>query len=107
MKRLIVCLDGTWQTLEQTNLTNIAIIARSLAHTDVRPDGARVPQIVFYSQGVGATIDALEHKSLIGAANAKFTRLAGGVFGEGLEDTLLDVYLRIAFNYEPGDEIYI
>ena len=48
MKRLIVCLDGTWQTLEQHNLTNIAIIARSVAHAEPRPGQDTVQQIVIY-----------------------------------------------------------
>jgi uncharacterized protein (DUF2235 family) len=33
--------------------------------------------------------------------------MLGGVFGEGLEDNIVDTYLRLAFNYEAGDEIYI
>lgn len=107
MKRLIVCLDGTWQTLEQHNLTNIAIIARSVAHAEPRPGQDTVQQIVIYSQGVGATTDALADKSMLGAASKRLTRLAGGAFGEGLEDTLLDTYIRLAFNYEAGDEIYV
>ncbi|MEQ1492688.1 MAG: DUF2235 domain-containing protein, partial [Terricaulis sp.] len=107
MKRLIVCLDGTWQTLEQTNITNIAIIARSITHAEQRPGQDTIQQIVIYSQGVGATTDALARTSLMGKASRDLTRLAGGAFGEGLEDMLLDTYVRLAFNYEPGDEIYV
>ena len=27
MKRIVICMDGTWQTLRQENTTNIGIIA--------------------------------------------------------------------------------
>lgn len=107
MKRMVVCLDGTWQTLEQTKLTNIAIIARSIAHSDAQDGKPTVPQIVIYSQGVGASTNAIERRSLLGKANKEFERLAGGLFGEGLEDTLLETYVRLCFNFEPGDEIYL
>jgi uncharacterized protein (DUF2235 family) len=106
MKRLIVCFDGTWQQLRQDNLTNIGIIARSIAHTNTT-DAAKIPQIVIYSQGVGANTAALGRASFLGRTSQTFNRLAGGIFGEGLEDLLVDTYLRLAFNYEDGDEIYI
>ena len=32
MKRIVICMDGTWQTLRQDRPTNIALIARSVAH---------------------------------------------------------------------------
>jgi uncharacterized protein (DUF2235 family) len=106
MKRFVICFDGTWQQLRQDNLTNIGIIARSVAHTNTT-DSGQIPQIVIYSQGVGANTAALDKSSLIGKASQRFNRLAGGVFGEGLEDLIVDTYLRLAFNYEHGDEIYI
>jgi hypothetical protein len=36
--------------------TNIAIIARSVAHTHTLADGSTIPQIVIYSQGVGSNV---------------------------------------------------
>jgi len=107
MKRFVICFDGTWQQLRQDNLTNIGIIARSVAHTHTTDDGRKIPQIVIYSQGVGANTAALGKASLIGRASQRINRLAGGIFGEGLEDLLVDTYLRLAFNYEDGDEIYV
>jgi uncharacterized protein (DUF2235 family) len=106
MKRFVICFDGTWQQLRQDNLTNIGVIARSVAHTNTT-EGGQIPQIVIYSQGVGANTAALGKASLIGQASRRFNRLAGGIFGEGLEDLIVDTYLRLAFNYEDGDEIYI
>ncbi len=106
MKRFVICFDGTWQQLRQDNLTNIGVIARSVAHTNTT-ETEKIPQIVIYSQGVGANTAALGKSSLIGRTSQRINRLAGGVFGEGLEDLIVDTYLRLAFNYEDGDEIYI
>lgn len=107
MKRIIICMDGTWQTLNQAKLTNIAIIARSVAHQDIRPDGTRIHQQVIYSEGVGSTVGALEKSGFFGGLIDRTTRLFGGAFGEGLEDIIVETYLRLAFAYEEGDEIYI
>lgn len=107
MKRIIICMDGTWQSLNQENLTNIGIIARSIAHKETREDGSKIEQIVIYTQGVGSSIGALSQRGFFAEASYRFNRLAGGAFGEGLEDGIVDTYLRLAFDYEKGDEIYI
>jgi len=107
MKRIIVCMDGTWQSLNQDNLTNIGIIARSIAHKETRADGSIVHQTVIYTHGVGSSIGALARRSFLEDISASFNRLAGGAFGEGLEDGIVDTYLRLAFDYEAGDEIFI
>ncbi|HRP11023.1 MAG TPA: DUF2235 domain-containing protein [Terricaulis sp.] len=110
-KRIVVCMDGTWQSLRQDRPTNIALIARSVAHKETVKNGAGEPdyihQIVIYTQGVGANVGALPGRSFFSLAMSRFNRLAGGVFGEGLEDGILDAYMRLCFNYEEGDEIYI
>ncbi len=104
MKRIIICMDGTWQTISQQRPTNISLIARSVAHTS--RDGTN--QIVIYQPGVGSSLDALKDKqSGLAAFNKTITSMIGGIFGEGLEDAILDAYLHLAFNYEAGDEIYI
>ncbi|MGE0596526.1 MAG: DUF2235 domain-containing protein [Hyphomonadaceae bacterium] len=107
MKRIVICMDGTWQTLNQDELTNIGIIARSVAHKETRPDGSHIQQTVIYSHGVGSSLSALADPSFSERAAERFNRLAGGAFGSGLENLLLDTYLRLAFNYEAGDELYI
>lgn len=104
MKRIVICMDGTWQTLSQQRPTNISLIARSVAHTS--SDGTS--QIVIYEPGVGSSLDALKsNNSAIVAFNKTLTSMIGGAFGDGLEDGILDTYLRLAFNYEAGDQIYI
>ena len=107
LKRFVVCFDGTWQKLRQPRPTNIAIIARSVAHTDTQADGSKVPQIVLYSQGVGSNVDALGKDGFLDGFSEGLNRVLGGVFGEGLEDAIVETYLRLAFNYEDGDEIYV
>lgn len=107
MKRFIVCFDGTWQQLRQPTPTNIAIIARSIAHTAHGANGEPIPQIVIYSKGVGSNTDALGKEGFVGAFQNYLNRMAGGIFGEGLEDELVETYLRLAFNYEADDEIYV
>lgn len=110
-KRIVVCMDGTWQSLRQDRPTNIALIARSVSHKETvkRPDGSDdyIHQIVIYTQGVGANVGALPGRSFFSSAMSRFNKMAGGMFGEGLEDGILDAYLRLCFNYEEGDEIFI
>jgi uncharacterized protein (DUF2235 family) len=107
VKRFVVCFDGTWQKLRQDKPTNIAIIARSIAHTNTLADGTQIPQIVLYSQGVGSNVDALGKDGFMDGMTEWLNRIMGGVFGEGLEDCIVETYLRLAFNYEDGDEIYV
>ena len=107
MKRFVICFDGTWQKLRQAKPTNIAIIARSIAHTHTLEDGTKIPQIVIYSQGVGSNVDALGKDGFMDGFSEWLNQMLGGVFGEGLEDVIVETYLRLAFNYEEGDEIYV
>ncbi|MBL8548509.1 MAG: DUF2235 domain-containing protein [Hyphomonadaceae bacterium] len=104
MKRFVVCMDGTWQNLRNDGSTNIGIIARSVAHRAPAKDGQPpIPQILIYEPGVGSMLNALKNRGTLGAGGD----VAGGLFGRGLEDGILNSYLRIAYNYEAGDEIYI
>ncbi|MBY0563503.1 MAG: DUF2235 domain-containing protein [Hyphomonadaceae bacterium] len=89
MKRIVICCDGTWQRLDQTSLTNVALTARAIATRD--PKGR--PQIVYYSAGVGANMDGVS--------------MWNGMTGADLDDNLLDAYLFLNLNYEPGDQIYL
>lgn len=103
MKRIVVCMDGTWQRITQPRATNVNLISRSVAH---QANG--VTQFVIYTPGVGTTLGALQgYERGITAFNTWLTSTIGGLFGEGLEDSILDTYLKIAFNYEPGDELFI
>ncbi len=89
MKRLVICCDGTWQRLDGDSLTNVALTARAVAPRDAKGN----LQIVYYSAGVGS--------SLSGAS------LWQGMTGADLDDHLLDAWLFINLNYEPGDQIFL
>jgi len=90
MKRLIVCLDGTWNKPDQEEeITNVVKIMRAL-----KPgDDNGVAQIAFYDMGVGT--------------GGPIDRIRGGALGRGLEDNIKDGYRFLANNYDDGDEIYL
>ncbi|MBD2092470.1 DUF2235 domain-containing protein [Microcoleus sp. FACHB-1515] len=90
MKRLIICCDGTWQTLTNlapTNVFKIAQIIKPIAH-----DGT--PQLSYYQPGLGT-----EH--------GEFDRITDGILGWGIDTEIQEAYRFLCFNYEPGDEIYL
>lgn len=105
-KRFVVCIDGTWQRLTQERMTNVATIARSIAHEGYGKSDEPIPQIVIYTAGVGSRPE-LEGDEARGKKAKSGQGLWGGLFGAGLERELLDTYLRLAFNYNAEDEIYI
>lgn len=94
MKRLVVCLDGTWNTADAKHPTNVVKLMR-LLRTSARDaeTGEPVPQVAFYDKGVGT--------------GGPLDRLRGGAFGRGLGDNVRDGYRFVANNYERGDEIYL
>ncbi len=89
MKRLIVCCDGTWQTLDNHYPTNVLKIAQAIKV--VGETG--VHQLVFYDDGVG-TGDTVD-------------RYGGGAFGWGIDDKIKDAYRFLSFNYAPGDQVFL
>lgn len=90
MKRLVCCLDGTWNTPDQEgNPTSVTRIMRAIR--PVADDGTQ--QIVFYDKGVGT--------------GGWLNRLRGGALGRGLGENVCDAYRFLVNNHEPGDEIYV
>ena len=87
-KRLIICLDGTWNTPEgePTNVVKI--------HDAILPmDSRGTLQMRYYDVGVGT--------------GGVFDRLSGGLTGEGVEQKIKRAYLYLCKNYQPHDEIYL
>jgi Uncharacterized alpha/beta hydrolase domain (DUF2235) len=90
IKRLVVCLDGTWNTPDNGDSpTNVVKMMRSIRASAA--DGT--PQVAFYDRGVGT--------------GNPFDRFVGGAFGRGLVENVQDGYRFLADNYERGDEIYV
>ena len=93
MKRIIICCDGTWNELDfrVRPVTNVVKMAQSVA-LSADQGGEEVEQVVFYDEGVG-TLDG--------------ESIDGGGFGDGLIQNIIDAYMFLVFNYQPGDEIYV
>lgn len=80
-KRLVIFLDGTWNTVENnTNVWRMRALCASRG-----ADGK--PQLVYYGIGVNGFL--------------------GGVFGQGLDANIRNAYEWLVENYNDGDEIYI
>src|SRR4051812_1184222 len=95
MKRIVLCFDGTWNTPadeaipeDQRVETNVRRFFRSVA--PIGPDG--IEQDAWYNEGVGTF---------------RLNKLAGGAFGAGLDQHILDGYRHLVETYNEGDEIYI
>lgn len=86
MKRLILCLDGTWNKADGSHpFTNVVKIRDAVDRSG--------SQRVYYDEGVGTanTID----------------RFIGGAIGRGLARNVRQAYKYICKYYEPGDEIHL
>jgi uncharacterized protein (DUF2235 family) len=88
-KRLVICCDGTWNSLKQPARTNVARVWDAVPGEGA--DGRR--QLTCYLKGVGAGLPLVGH-------------LAGGAFGWGLSANVRDAYRFLVENYVPGDELF-
>lgn len=93
MKRLIVCCDGTWQSLDNSWPTNVQRMAQLVQPTDARNPDQQIKQIVYYDSGVGT--------------RGLLDKMTGGAFGHGLDIEVREAYRFLCLNYEDGDEIYL
>jgi len=93
LRRLVLCLDGTWNTDDAQTITNIVEIRNRVLPND--EDG--VEQRVYYDWGVGTGLG--------------LDRLTGGAFGDGMEDKVRAAYRFLSANFVEDDtggtEIYI
>jgi uncharacterized protein (DUF2235 family) len=85
-KRVIVCLDGTWNIVnDNTNAWRFKSLCA--------PTGAGgLEQRLYYSAGVGTKFGPI---------------LRVGMFGYGLNDEIIDAYEWLIENYEVGDQLFI
>ena len=93
-KRIVICTDGTWNTPDQENETNVIHMARSIS-----PLSDGTPQVVFYDSGVGTDVG----EGFFG----RIQKFIGGVTGRGLDKNIEDAYRFLVLNYEEGDKVYL
>lgn len=92
MKRIVLCFDGTWQSIDDpSSITNVVRVAQAVL--PVASDG--VEQICYYQAGVGS--------------DGGIDSILGGAFGVGLRNNVKRglAFLSLNWNADDADEIYI
>ncbi|MCK0209543.1 DUF2235 domain-containing protein [Starkeya koreensis] len=93
-RRLILCLDGTWNTADGETITSIVRLRDIIAPGRVEPEGGEpVEQHIYYDEGVGT--------------GGCFRKLVDGATGRGLSRNIRQAYRYLAGNYREGDQIVI
>jgi hypothetical protein len=94
-KRLVLCLDGTWNSDDGEKITNIVRIRDLIDPEFQSPDGSEIwQQRVFYHTGVGTGLTQKD-------------KVFGGATGAGLDENVRHAYRYLSDHYEPGIEIFI
>jgi len=93
-KNIILCSDGTGNSIGKGRGTNVARIHEALDLYGHRDDPSLPPQLALHDDGVGTQ----DHRIL---------RLLGGAFGWGLSRNVRELYTALCRWYEPGDAIYL
>lgn len=90
MKRLVICSNGTWQSLSSPYPTNVVKISQA-----VKPKSSDgISQDILYDDGIG-TGDSLD-------------KIHGGITGQGIDKNIQELYRYMCWNYSyPNDEIYL
>ncbi len=86
VRRLVLCLDGTWNTDDAHTVTNIVEIRDRLHPTAA--DG--VSQLSYYDWGVGTGLG--------------LDRITGGAFGSGMGEKIRSAYRFLSANFIQDDE---
>lgn len=92
-KRLILCLDGTWNTADGQDITNIVRIRDLIEPKYTDEHGNECHQRVYYEAGVGTGFG--------------LDRYIGGGTGAGLGKNVRAAYRFLSQAHEPGQDIYI
>jgi uncharacterized protein (DUF2235 family) len=88
-RRLILCLDGTWNTYnDHTNVSRLHAIVPNVPGDD----GQAGAQIKYYDEGVGT---------------GRFDRLHGGALGTGLSANIRQAYAWLIENFQSNDQLFI
>ena len=87
-KKLVICCDGTWNTPERDNTTNVVKVTRAIKPRDGRGND----QVVFYEWGIGT--------------GNRVDKAIGGTTGRGLNRNIREAHRFLAHNYASGDSLY-
>lgn len=110
MRRLVICLDGTWNNAERgtevedgrTRFFPTNVLKTYRAVLPVAPDGTT--QIAYYSEGVGGFVG--EPTRLLRLQTLS-DRIFGGAYGGGFEGGVKSAYRFLVGNYQPGDQVFV
>jgi uncharacterized protein (DUF2235 family) len=93
-KRLVLCLDGTWNDADGKDITNVVRIRDLVDPKIEHPDGSVEYQRVYYHTGVGTGL-------------SKASNVLDGATGRGLDRNVRSVYKFLSQRYREGMEIYV
>ncbi len=107
-RRLVVCLDGTWNSTANESEretgdkvlrpTNTLKICRSVLSSADRP------QLTYYDIGVGSLA---RYPGLANRLLYRSDKILGGAYGAGFEGNVEDALHFLVLNHESGDEVFI
>jgi uncharacterized protein (DUF2235 family) len=92
-RRLVLCLDGTWNAAEDNEITNVVRI-RDLIEPKIESGGHIEYQRVYYHTGVGTGL-------------SKTSNVFDGATGRGLGENVRTVYKFLSQHFRDGLEIYV
>ena len=91
MKRIILCLDGTWNhNRAKSSFTNVLKLAQSI----LASDSNGIQQVCHYVEGIAS-------------ADGEWLQFLKGGVGYGVSDRIRKAYAILVEAYEPGDEIFL
>jgi uncharacterized protein (DUF2235 family) len=109
-RRLVLCLDGTWNSVfDETRTpdgfivlkpTNVLKLCRAVESSDAEG----ISQLNYYLSGVGTV------PRYPGPTNAMYSivdKYLGGVWGAGFEANVESAIEFLGMNYRSGDEVYV
>lgn len=109
MKRLVLLLDGTWNTdfgdRPTTNIVRLREILAGSLREAPPPSGLSEGKAVTGLTDEGGIEHAVHYDSGVGTGWGDW--LSGAIFGRGLTTNIRQAYRFLSRNYEPGDEIFI
>jgi len=108
-RRLVLCLDGTWNSTYELKDSEGHVVARpsnilKMARGINRHGSDGVEQIVYYNTGVGASSN---YQGRATQLLTKVDRILGGIFGAGFHSKVEEAVTFISNNYKEGDEVFI